>query len=199
MNHKRLLQRHRLAGNWTPDPGVPSRSNHILVGVSIAIWTMSFAIQHKIATATGRVWWRASASTTTLTAPPNKNAIARSFLPPGAYRGPCRRPPCHRRLLQDAGVRRSPAFHGTPLSSPARNYLIGGIVCPSPGLSSSLHGITPRTRTFACFGASNQRAGDHRRGPGDVCGAAQVVDALMGFAGSVVRGSARHTLFPQLT
>ena len=42
MNHKLFLQRHRLAGDWTRDPGVPSRPNYILVGVSIAIWTMSF-------------------------------------------------------------------------------------------------------------------------------------------------------------
>ena len=64
MNHKLFLQRHRLAGDWTRDPGVPSRPNYILVGVSIAIWTMSFAIQHKIATATGRVWWRMPAPRT---------------------------------------------------------------------------------------------------------------------------------------
>ena len=44
MNHKRFLQRHHLAGDWTRDPGVPSRPNHILVGVSIAIWTIFFAI-----------------------------------------------------------------------------------------------------------------------------------------------------------
>ena len=55
MNHKRFLQRHRLAGDWTRDPGAPSRPNHILVGVSIAIWTLSFTIQHKSATATGCV------------------------------------------------------------------------------------------------------------------------------------------------